>query len=270
MKLGQFELNNLYTEDNVEALKKIPPNSIDLTITSPPYDDLRDYNGYSLNLDELVPLLHRATKVGGVVVWVVADKTENGSESGSSFKQALKFMEVGFNLHDTMIYEKDSTCFPNPKRYHQIFEYMFVFSKGAPKTANLIKDRKNKHVGDFLKGGERTKDGQLIYRRRGSKIEEYGARNNIWKYNVGYMKSSKDKIAYEHPAIMPEKLAEDHILSWSNPGDVVLDVFSGSGTAAKMAYLNDRHYLGFDISEEYNKLAAKRIRRFQNQISLSI
>tara|TARA_R110002126_G_scaffold103706_1_gene236811 strand:- start:131 stop:964 length:834 start_codon:yes stop_codon:yes gene_type:complete len=269
-----MEANKIICGDNVEELKKFDDDSIDLTITSPPYDNLRNYkrtidgrkiehNGYSFPFEELAEELYRVTKPGGIVVWVVGDATEKGSETGSSFRQALHFMEMGFNLHDTMIYEKNSISFPSKNRYYQIFEYMFVFSKGKPKTINLIRDKKNKWAGVKYWGdiSARDKEGKLVTNenKRDYKVPEYGIRNNIWRYNTGKGFSAKDKEAYKHPAIFPEKLAEDHILSWSNPGDIILDPFVGSGTTAKMAVLNDRQYIGIDIVEEYCDIANERL-----------
>jgi site-specific DNA-methyltransferase (adenine-specific) len=234
-----------------------------LTITSPPYDDIRDYNGYNFNdeiLSNIIKQLYRITANGGVVVWIVGDATTNGSESGSSFKQALKFMEAGFKLHDTMIYEKNTSSFPakrNGNRYTQIFEYMFVFCKGKLKTANLICDKPNKWAGhtNWGKNTNRLKNGELQETSDIKPVPDFSPRNNIWKYNVGKGFNSTDKESHEHPAIFPEKLAEDHILSWSAEGDIVLDPFSGSGTTCKMAKKNGRKYIGIDISKEYCLLA---------------
>lgn len=252
-------INDILTGDNVEILRSMDDNFVDLTVTSPPYDDLRSYNGYSWDPEALAKELFRVTKDGGMVVWIVGDRTVKGSETGSSFKQALTFMNVGFRLHDTMIYMKDSISFPDTTRYYQIFEYMFIFSKGSPKTVNLISDRKNKWVGHRIRGRERQADGSLAGSRKGNPVKEFGVRYNVWQVSAGYMKSSKDIIAYDHPAIFPESLAEDHILSWSNPNDIVLDPFGGSGTTAKMAKLNGRNFIHIDISEEYNEIARERL-----------
>jgi len=241
-------------------LKQMPSESIDLTVTSPPYNELRDYNGYEFDFEAIANELYRVTKKGGVVVWVVGDATIDGSETGTSFKQALYFKDIGFNLHDTMIYEKNNFSNPSSNRYHQIFEYMFVLSKGRPKTFNPIKDKINKCAGETAWGRNtvRQKDGSLI--ERGKKIiPEVGMRNNIWKYIVGKGFGQKDDLAYKHPATFPEKLAEDHIISWSNEGDVVLDPMCGRGTTCKMAKKLNRKYIGIDISEEYCELARLRV-----------
>jgi len=258
-------INKIINEDSEKLLKEIPPNSIDLTVTSPPYDDIRDYKGYNFNdtvLNTIIAELFRITKSGGVVVWVVGDATNNGSESGTSFRQALKFMEVGFKLHDTMIYEKNTSSFParrDGNRYTQIFEYMFVFCKDKIKNVNLICDKPNKWAGytNWGKNTNRLKNGELQETADIKPVPEFSPRNNIWKYNVGKGFNSKDAESHEHPAIFPEQLAEDHIISWSNQGDIVLDPFSGSGTTSKMAKKNKRKYIGIDISEEYCKLAEK-------------
>ena len=243
--------------DCVETMSKIPDNSIDLTVTSPPYDDLRIYNGYSFDFENTAKELYRITKDGGVVVWVVGDSTIKGSESGTSFKQALFFKEIGFNIHDTMIWNKGSFAFPSKNCYHQVFEYMFVFSKGKPKTLNFIKDRKNLYVGDRGASG-RNKDG-VRNTGKSSVRDEYGKRFNIWSYPIGGGHCTKDKIAYQHPAIFPEQLAEDHIISWSNEDDLVFDPFLGSGTTGKMAILNNRNFIGIDISDEYCNISKERI-----------
>ena len=256
-------VNKIINEDSVTALKKIPANSIDLTVTSPPYDDIRDYKGYNFNdtaTNSIIAELFRITKEGGVVVWIVGDSTTNGSETGTSFRQALKFMDSGFKLHDTMIYEKNTSSFPAKRtgsRYTQIFEYMFVFCKGKIKTANLICDKPNKWAGhtNWGKNTNRLKNGQLQETTDIKPVPDFSPRNNIWHYNIGSGFNSSDKESHSHPAIFPEKLAEDHILSWSNEGDVVLDPFSGSGTTCKMSKKNKRIYIGIDISEEYCKLA---------------
>ena len=254
-----MEVNQVYQGDSAELMKKLPDNFIDLTVTSPPYDNLRDYNGYSFDFETIAKELFRITKEGGVVVWVVGDSVVNGSESTTSFKQAIFFTEVGFNLHDTMIYEKAGNL-PTSNRYVQAFEFMFVLSKGKPKTTNLIKDRENRWGGKstFGKSSFRNKDGSLT---KGKKriVNKIGCRLNIWRYANGFGFGQKDKIAYQHPATFPEQLAKDHIISWSNKGDLVFDPFAGSGTTLKMAMLNDRNYLGFEISAEYCDLINKRI-----------
>lgn len=257
--LGSLELNRIYQFNCVEGMKLLPNECVDLTITSPPYDDIRDYKGFNFNSLEVAEQLYRITKKGGVVVWVVGDRTVKGSETGTSFKQALDFMASGFNLHDTMIYMKDSIAFPDTNRYYQIFEYMFVFSKSKPKTFNLIKDRENKHVGKKLKGRERQPNGTLKQRYNVNEINKYGIRYNVWQYQTGYMKHTKDKEAYNHPAIFPEKLAEDHIISWSNENEIVFDPFMGSGTTAKMAQINNRKWLGFEVASDYIEIANKRL-----------
>lgn len=260
-----MNINNIYCDDCAILLNQSNPSIVDLTITSPPYDNLRDYNGYSFDIDKVVSGLYNITKDGGVVVWVVGDATINGSETGTSFKQALKFMSAGFRLHDTMIYEKNSASFPASKhrsnRYTQIFEYMFIFSKGKPKTVNLICDKPNIWAGSTSYGlaRERTRAGNIITRNHKIYVADYGVRNNIWKYNVGAGFSSKDKMAFKHPAIFPEQLVQDHIISWSNEGDIVLDPFCGSGTTLKIAKLLNRYYIGIDISEEYCSLSEKRL-----------
>jgi len=247
-------LNSIVCGNCVDVMKKIPDETVDLVVTSPPYDNLRTYNGYSFDFENIAQQLLRVLKPGGVVVWVVGDGTEKGSETGTSFRQALHFKDIGFNLHDTMIYQKHNFSNPSRTRYHQIFEYMFILSKGKPKTFNPIKDRKNVYggkVGSWGKNTVRQPDGSFKENKRKTN-SEYGMRYNIWRI-ITHNKKAK------HPAMFPESLAEDHILSWSNEGDVVLDPMVGSGTTCKMAAKNNRAYIGIDISEEYCELARERI-----------
>ena len=263
-----LEINKIYNMDCLEGMKLLPDECIDLTVTSPPYDNLRDYNNeVTWNFEkfqEIAKELFRITKPGGVVVWVVGDATINGSETGTSFRQALYFKEIGFNLHDTMIYQKDSCPFPETNRYYPAFEYMFVLSKGKPKTVNLIADKPNKRYGEKITGTGRNSDGTLkphtaVKNKTNRTVKKFGVRTNVWLYRVGKWKITKDKYAYKHPAMFPEQLAEDHIISWSNPGDIVLDPFLGSGTTAKMALLKNRNFIGFEISKEYCEIAEQRI-----------
>jgi len=253
-----MEINKVYQGDSAVLLKEIPNNFIDLTVTSPPYDNLRDYKGYSFNFETIAKELYRVTKDGGVVVWVVGDATINGSESGSSFRQALFFMECGFNLHDTMIYGKNAMPFPESNRYNQCFEYMFVLSKGKPNTFNPLKEKTVHKKRTW--SSTRNSDGSMS-RMKYEMGKEQRNRFNVWFYNVGFMQSTKERYAFEHSAMFPEQMAEDHILSWSNKGDLVFDPFAGSGTTLKMTQLMGRNYLGFEIAEEYIPLINKRLRQ---------
>jgi site-specific DNA-methyltransferase (adenine-specific) len=254
-----LEINKIYQGDCLEVMKEIPDGSIDMILTSPPYDNLREYKGYSFDFEGIARELYRIVKDGGVVVWVVGDQTINGSESGTSFKQALYFKEIGFNLHDTMIYQKDN---PPPvggtRRYFQHFEYMFVFSKGAPVFNPRCSERRNKwndkRVSRY-KAFVRDKAGN--FRKKTVSLVGEVKRGNIWKYVVGGGNSVPYGI--KHPATFPEKLAEDHILSWSNEGDTILDPMAGSGTTLKMAKKNNRNYIGIEISAEYCKIAEERL-----------
>ena len=224
--------NRFYVGEFVEVSKNnFPDNFIDLTVTSPPYDNIRTYKGYVFDYAAMFEELFRITKPGGIVVWVVGDATIDYDETCTSFKQALKAKEIGFKLFDTMIYHKKSGP-PPSNRYKPSFEYMFVFSKGKPKTINLLRDKKNAWGGTplFGRNSRRKTDGTLEVKDTTPIINEYGIRENVWSYVVGYMHSHKDLFAHKHPATFPEKLAEDHILSWSNPGDLVLDPMCGSGT----------------------------------------
>jgi site-specific DNA-methyltransferase (adenine-specific) len=254
--------------DCIEKMRDIPDGSVDLTVTSPPYDNLRTYNGNNDLWGEhvwkaVIKYLYRITKDGGVVVWVVGDATIKGSETGTSFKQALWAMECGFNLHDTMIYQKTGCAMPSPNRYLSNYEYMFVLSKGKPKTHNLIEDRKNRFPERWGKGRKvRNKDGSWSYREN-YKAKEYGRRFNVWKYNnggQGYGHPDNPELASKHPATFPYQLAHDHIISWSNEGDTVLDCFLGSGTTGVACKNLNRNFIGIEISEEYFDIASNRIK----------
>lgn len=254
--MNMVEINTINNIDCVEGMKMLPDNCIDLTVTSPPYDNLRTYKGFEWDFENVARQLYRITKNGGVVVWVVNDATIKGSETATSFKQALFFKECGFNLHDTMIWVKDGGgAIGSNKCYTQNFEYMFVFSKGAPKTINLIYDKPNLSYGVDKSGvGRRKVDGtKKIESRKPSK--KYSRRNNWW-----YIPPQKGS---DHPAVFPEQLAADHILSWSNEGDVVLDPFMGSGTTAVACTKTNRKYIGFELSKDYCDIATKRIKAVQ-------
>ena len=234
-------LNKIFSENCLETMSRMEESFCDLVLTSPPYDNLRNYEGYEFDFETIAKELFRVTK--NVLVWVVNDSTVKGSESGNSFRQALYFMSLGFKLHDTMIYEKNSPAYPanrNGNRYTQIFEFMFVFSKGeVPKQ--LLCDKPNKWAGhkDF--------SGKLK-----NPVPEFSPRNNIWKYTTSFN-------GVKHPAPFPEQLARDHILSWSAENEIVYDPFMGSGTTAKAAKELGRNYIGSEISENYVKLALKRL-----------
>lgn len=243
--------------DCLEVMKDLPSDLVDLTVTSPPYDNLRTYNGYTFNFEGIAQQLYRVTKPGGVVVWVVGDATINGSETGTSFKQALYFKDIGFNLHDTMIWEKTGML-PTQDRYYAIFEYMFVFSKGKPGSMNFIEDKPNTAGGrvqkkDLVINKGNQKDGNGTFVRK-----DIGRRTNIWRIAIGESNG--------HPAIFPEQLAKDHITSWSNEGDIVLDPMMGSGTTGKMAKLLNRNFIGIEISPEYMEIAKKRIQSTQEMM----
>lgn len=258
--------------DCLEVMATMPDEYVDLVVTSPPYDDLRSYHGYTLDVPAMIDQLWRIMKQGGVIVWVVGDATVNGSETGTSFRQALMFMDAGFNLHDTMIFAKDGPSYPEINRYYNIFEYMLIFSKGTPRVINLIKDRKNKRYGKSIRGTITNPDGSSRRNMQKSYYisAEHGVRFNIWRYGCGNMKSNRDGLSFIHPAPFPEKLAADHIISWSNEGDLVFDPMCGSGTTCKMAERLDRHWIGCDASKEYVDIANERIRIERAQLKFDL
>ena len=242
-------IDTIFNENCLDTMARMDSGFIPLVVTSPPYDNLREYNGYSFDFESVAKELYRVVSDNGIVVWVVGDATIKGSESGTSFKQALFFKEIGFSLHDTMIYEKNSPAYParaNGNRYTQIFEYMFILAKKGGVRANLICDKPNKWAGhkDF--------SGKLK-----NPVPEFSPRNNIWKYTTSFN-------GWKHPAPFPEALAHDHILSWSSAGDIVYDPFIGSGTTAYVAKKLGRHYIGSEISAEYCAMIEERL----NAVSL--
>ena len=247
--------NHLYNENCLETMQKMPDNYIDFVITSPPYDEIRQYNGYKFEFEKITKELYRFLKIGGVIIWVVADATIDGSETGTSFKQALYFKEVGFRLHDTMIYYKNNPMPQTGNRYHQHFEYMFAFSKGNPKTFNPIVEPTKYHGLANMKN--RGTEGSLEYEKvERTKEKKVG---NVFFYSVGGGISTKDKIAFQHPAIFPEKLVIDQINTWTNENDLVYDPFMGSGTTAKVAKMLNREWIGSEISLEYVQIAETRL-----------
>lgn len=248
--------------DSAEVLKSIESCSVDLVLTSPPYDNLRDYNGFTFDFETIAKELTRVLRPGGVIVWIVADAVINGSESGTSFRQALYFKdECGLNIHDTMIWDKGAAPFPCINRYNSSFEFMFIFSKCQPSNVNLLRDRINKTAGSTVHGTSRQKDGSTVVKSgvaAGRFVNEVGVRMNVWQQvNPGIA-------GILHPATFPFQLAHDHILSWSKENQTVLDCFMGSGTTGEAAYKLNRNFIGIEISKEYFDLAQGRILGFRS------
>lgn len=249
----------LYNDCCFNAMHNITNGSVDLTVTSPPYDSRRNYEdtlvwGEDVWRQELKEL-YRITKEGGVVVWVVADATIKGSETGTSFKQALDAINVGFRLHDTMIYAKNNYAPQSYSRYEQAFEYMFVFSKGKPKTFNALRI-------PCVTAGKKAAKKMTFYNHKGEAlvkecanelVKDTKPRNNVWFYNTGNPEKLK------HPAIFPLQLAIDHVLTWTNEGDLVFDPMMGSGTTGVAAIKNNRNFIGVEKVEEYYNIAKERI-----------
>jgi len=255
-----IELNKIYCGECLDIMKDIDDNIIDLTVTSPPYDNLRSYNGYIFNFENIASELYRITKKGGIVVWIVGDKVLNRNESGTSFKQALFFKSIGFSMQ-TMIYQKSNLRYPSNGVYNRNFEYMFIFINGnKPKTFNQIKDKLNKQYGRISSSGStrRKYNGELVRCKNIYEIPKYSKRGNIWEYTTGLGHTTKDMYAYKHPAMFPEKLVYDHIISWSNKGDLIFDPMCGAGTTCKIAKQLNRNFIGIDISQEYCEIANRR------------
>lgn len=265
-----MELNRIYNEPNLETMARMPDGFIDLTVTSPPYDDLRNYNGYQFKFEAIADSLFRVTKYGGAVVWIVNDATRHGSETGSSFKQALYFKSIGFNLWDTMIWQKSNPMPTDSRipRYLQAFEYMFVFSKGKPTCNHIRVACINNGAIPHNNYPARRENGNKSTERIVSKTvatKEDRVKENIWKFAVH---DAHDEVVRDHPATFPEALARDHILSWSNENDLIYDPFMGSGTTAKAAHQLKRRWIGSEISAEYVALASKRLEPYLMQTQL--
>lgn len=250
-----MELNKTYYENALVTMERMGGPIVDLTVTSPPYDDLRTCYaalGFS-DFEKIADGLYRVTKNGGVLVWVVADQVKGYSETGTSFRQALHFMKIGFLLHDTMIYKKLNFSHPERSRYHSTFEYMFVFSKGKPKNFNPIKDRRNITSGQVGSVGKNTygrKDGTRGERDK-KVVSEFGMRHNVWEGKTRGQEEMGKPLPHE--AMMPKWIARDQIISWSNPGELIYDPFGGSGTTGQEAEKLGRNWIMSELKEEYGK-----------------
>ena len=258
-------IGEIHNENCLFTMQKMPDDFIDMVITSPPYDNIRSYGGNDLKeFEKIAQSLFRVLKKGGTIVWIVNDQSSNWNESGTSFKQALFFKDVGFNLLDTMIYLKSPRgAVGNNQCYWQSFEYMFVFTKGKPKTIHLICDRENKESRKGDTGTKRIFNGDLKKIKRNG-YAKLGRRTNVWHYNIGKGHSASDNIAHKHPAIFPERLVADHLKSWSNENDLVYDPFMGSGTTAKVAESLKRKWIGSELNSEYCKIAYERLDLLKN------
>ena len=252
-----FSGNRFIVADAVEYMaREMPSEHVDLTVTSPPYDSLRNYNGYDFDARSMLEGLYRVTKKGGIVVWVVGEKIKHGSKSLSSFEHAFIGRDCGFSIHDVMIYRKKNTPFMRSNAYTNCYEFMLVFSKGRPRTFNPLV-QPTKRNGVELCVANKGPDG--INRKVPARLKTEKTRTNIWEYAVGLGGTTNDRMAFRHPAVFSERLAADHIASWSNPGDFILDPMCGSGTTCKMAASMGRQWLGIDISSEYIAIAEERM-----------
>lgn len=251
----------LYCGDNVAVMSEMPAESIDLVVTSPPYDNLRTYGGHTWDFEGVAAQLKRLLKPGGVIVWVVNDATVDGSETGTSFRQALHFKDIGLKLWDTMIWDKPWCQYGDTSsRYAGTWEYCFVLSKERPASVNIIRDRENSTCGSVkaTRTDRRVSGDQLRVSRATPHItQEFGPRKSIWEYSQGSETVSIGGVS--DPAPFPEGLARDHILSWSNEGNTVLDCFSGSGTTIKMARETGRKGIGIEVNPEYCEITRKRL-----------
>ena len=253
-------MEGLYVADCVKFMRdEMRASSVDLVLTSPPYDDLRNYRGYSFDFEEIARQIYRVVKKGGVVVWVVGDRIKKG-RSLTSFKQGLFFQSLGFNMHDVMIYKKKNTPFMRSNAYTNCYEFMFILSKGSPKTFRPLRENTVRSGYEML---VYNKGADAVNQKTRAELKKKKTRSNVWEYAVGLGGTTNDRIAFQHPAVFPEKLAEEHILSWSKKNDIVLDPMCGSGTTCKMATIHGRRHIGIDISRTYIQIAKERIKNIK-------
>ena len=257
---NRIPYNQIINMDCVQGMKTLPDDIIPLTVTSPPYDDLRTYDGLAeWDFMDVANELYRITMPGGVVVWVVQEQIKNGSESGETSRQRLAFANIGFRLHHTMVMEKLGGHQHSKGRYGGSLEYAFILSKGKPRYFCPLRDKPNKEAGRIKVFLNRNRDGSFAPKKK-TKVHPFGFRSAVWPYATGKNNTAKEDYAFEHPALMPEKMAEDFILSWSKVGDLIFNPFAGGGTAMKMALLNHRRYLGFEINPKYVEIAQRRLK----------
>jgi site-specific DNA-methyltransferase (adenine-specific) len=261
MNLLPFDqTNRLHLGDCVDGMRRLPDACIPLTVTSPPYDNLRQYGNHPFDFEAVARELWRVTAPGGVIVWVVQDEIVDGSETGTSCRQQLFFQDLGFRVHNRIVMANAGSRWPGKARYGGSLELALVLTKGKPRTIRLLQDSPNKNVGQLKTFYRRGWDGRLERAGAGSyPVGRWSARGNVWVYPRGYNQSSKDWRDFIHPALMPEAMAEDLILSFSKPGELVFDPFAGAGTTARMAFLNHRRYLGYEVHETYLQRALERL-----------
>ena len=262
-------MNPVYSQSGVDVYhgdcaKVLPSLGVkaDLILTSPPYDDLRTYGGGVFDFGSIADACVGALVDGGVIVWVVGDGIEGYSETGSSFRHALGFMRRGLKLHQTMLYQTTREAPTAPNRYARVHEYMFVFSNGRPRVANIIRDKPNttsgtvhrrKMIGRYADNSKPHRN----YKRNRIVSPEFGPRTNIWKYHTSPF-SNANRFD-EHPAVFPDALARDHIRTWTNPGDLVIDPMAGSGTTLRAAKDLGRSSIGIEIHENYIDIIERRM-----------
>lgn len=252
--------NQVICCDCLEGMRGLPGECIPLTLTSPPYGGIRTYDGHDeWDFMAVARELHRITVEGGVVVWVVQEQIIDGSESGETSRQRLAFADIGFRIHHTMVMARSSGFQTSKIRYGRPLEYAFILSKGRPRHFSPIRDKRNKCAGETRNKTNRNPDGSLVRAGRWT-TRPFGVRGPVWPYHTGKHHNAEEGYAHDHPALMPERMAEDHILSWSKVGELVFDPFAGAGTTLKMARLNFRRYLGFEANREYVEIARRRLR----------
>lgn len=257
-------VNTILHCDCLDGMRQLPDNSIPLAVTSSPYDAIRTYGGHAFAFEPVAKELWRITAPGGVVVWVIADQVIKGSLTGTKHRQVLHFLDLGFRLHNEITLTTVNTPLPQKIRYAQNSQTAYVLAKGRPHAVNLLRDKPNKSAGVFKREWvARSKDGTMRKGYYGKCIAPYSLRGDVWTYLVGNNHTTKDKLS--HPSPMAEQMAEDLIISFSRPGELVFDPMAGSGTTCKMALLNHRSYLGMEIHEPYWREAVERLSKYQEE-----
>jgi DNA modification methylase len=259
-KLGSFVINKTHCAESSVALKKLPDNCIDIVVTSPPYDRIRDYNGFECNLHNIGEQLSRVLKDGGIIVMVIQDQTKDFGKSLTTFRTILDWCDnFNLKLFETVIYKKHGAEGAWwTKRFRVDHEYIPVFLKGK-RPAYFTKEHlkiPSKHAGKTMTGcATRLTNGSTLKSKK-LKINPTKCRGTIWDYVTC---GDGGKLKHEHPATFPDKIPVDFIETFCPPGGIVLDPFMGSGTTALAALNLGRNFLGFDISNEYVSLANKRV-----------
>lgn len=271
--IGSYKLNEVYCGDCVKLMKLLPDSTIDLVVTSPPYDKIRDYNGsIHFDLHKTGQEIFRVLKSGGIAVMVIQDQTKNFGKSLTSFKTIIDWCDnIGFKLFETIIYRKNgSEGVWWTKRFRVDHEYMPIFLKGKkPQYFNKEPLKiPSKHGGKVMTGSGSRKTNGETQKTVTRAINFKKCRGTIWNY---LMAGDKNPLKRKHPAVFPDKIPYDFIQCFCPEEGIVLDPFAGSGSTLVMAKKLRRSFIGFDIVPEYCELARERLKtEFVNQDQINL